>query len=512
MKILPISHLSMQGRNLALKRSLMAILISLAVILISIISGAAIAQFGLSAAIVVIGVFGGLVCFFLPLRYLLVLTVLSAYLLMGQLIYFARIEKALWIPFLFGLILLVRLPADLMRRNRENPWQTSFDPQLSPALRMLIGTYFSTVIASTLINQNGVMQIIITSKEYFFLWGIFFVIGAGLINEKQLKTLWRLSPWLVVLQFPLVLYQRFVIAPKRAATKMGAEWDAVVGVFGGDPNGGGASGAMGLFSVFAMVMMLVLLHQGFVKKSHTVLIVLTGVATLALSEVKFAVLLLPIALLVAFRKDFFSKPIAALSAVIVGGVLTVGLLAVYQAQYSNEAVERSGSGYFDRNITAATDAQFINYRTGEIGRVAAITFWAEQQSNPVGVLIGAGMGASRKGDLATGEAAKRWEFNIARSSLAILLWETGLLGTCAFLLIFFSAFLYALRLERSPHVPSDDKPYLIACSAGLIMLGLELPYNTDIFYSPQMQILFFLILGQLALSGGKLKIVSRNSK
>jgi hypothetical protein len=316
--------------------------------------------------------------------------------------------------------------------------------------------------------------------------------------------IWTLLPWLLPLQLPLIFYQRFVVAARRAVMHMGAEWDAVVGAFGGDPDGGGASGAMGIFVVFAITLAVTRWRQGSYKGAHCLIIVASGLITLLLGEVKFAVLLLPISIAVAFRREFLARPVAAFGGLLIAGAMAALLLLSYQAQFSSAAVERSEAGYFERNFKADSDGQFINYRTGDIGRVAAIRFWNAQQTGAVETLIGQGLGSSRKGDLAVGEAAKRWPFNIARHSLAILLWETGLLGTSVFILMLAAAYFYAHKIASDPRTVAEDKPVLLACGAGLVLLVLELPYNTDIFYSPQIQILLMLILGQIALSGGKL--------
>ncbi|NTV70818.1 MAG: hypothetical protein HGA71_11805 [Azonexaceae bacterium] len=483
---------------------LMPILGGIGLFLFAAFAGLAVGMFGVQAGAAFAALIIGAVAFFLPLRYLVAMTVIVAFVVMGQLIYFARIEKASWLPFLLGLLLLVRLPGELMHRNFRSPWQLPFAPMQSKAVTVILFSYLITLVATTLINRNGPLQVFVSSKEYLFLWGLYFVIAAGLVAPSLIARIWSLLPWLLPLQLPLVLYQRFVVAARRAVLRMGAEWDAVVGAFGGDPDGGGASGAMGIFIVFAITLSVARWRQGTLKGSHCIVIVGSGLVTLLLAEVKFAVLLLPIAFAVAFRREFSLRPVAALASLIVTGTVTALVLFSYQAQFSNDAIERSNSGYFERNFSAATDNRFINHQTGEIGRVAAITFWAGQQYGPVEFLIGHGLGSSRKGDLVTGEAAKRWMFNIARSSLAILLWETGLLGTFIFTTMLLAAYSRAHKISCSPLIPESERSVLLACGAGLIILLLELPYNTDIFYAPQIQILMMLMLGQLAVSGGRL--------
>jgi hypothetical protein len=467
-------------------------------------SGLAVAYFGVIAVALVVGMLMGLISLFIPLRHFIVLLIVSAFLIMGQLMYFAGIAKAFWIPFLLGLVLLIRLPAELMRRNERDRWQAPFRPAQSLLVTLLIGAYFATLVATTLINLNPPLQILVSGKEYFFLWGLYFVIAAGLVSPSLLAQIWRWLPWLLVLQLPMVLYQRFVVASRRSVEKIGAAWDAVVGAFGGDPNGGGMSGAMGIFVVFAVTLAVTRWRQGSLRTSHCALLVLSGLAAVLLAEVKFAVLMLPIAIGAAFLRDFFARPLAALGALAAAAVLAGSLLFAYKLQYWN-AYQQARHGGYENVFTNSADPDFINMRTGEMGRVAALTFWASRQADVVRLLIGHGMGASRKGEMVTGAAAKPWPFNIARSSLAILLWETGLIGTAVFIGLFGAGFLRSYQLAQHDRVPATEKPVLLACGAGLVILLLELPYNTDALYAPQIQLLLVLIFGQIAVSGGRLR-------
>lgn len=483
------------------------ILAGVGLTLLAVISGMAVAVFGIQAAVFLTVLVLGAASLFFPLRYIVVILFIVGFVVMGQLIYFARIDKAAWLPFLLGLLLYVRLPGELMHRNLRNPAHTSYQPVQSNAVVGFLVLYFSTVVATTLINQSAPLQVFISSKEYLFLWGLYFVISTGLIAPELMTRIWNLLPWLLPLQLPLIFYQRFYVATQRADIRLGAEWDAVVGAFGGNPDGGGSSGAMGIFVVIAMTLALARWRQGSFKGTHCCIILASGLTALLLAEVKFAVLLLPISIAVAFRREFLARPVAAFFALIAAGLIAALILFSYKAQFSNESIERSTGNYFEHIYKASTDDRFINLQTGEIGRVAAIRFWADQQTGGVGTLIGEGMGASRKGSMVVGPAAKRWMFNIARSSLAILLWETGLLGTAAFILMLVAAYFYAHKIAGDPRTLPEERPILLTCCAGLVLLLLELPYNTDIFYAPQIQILMMLFLGQVSVSGGRLAAI-----
>ncbi|HEY0846539.1 MAG TPA: hypothetical protein VGE12_14305 [Noviherbaspirillum sp.] len=475
----------------------------IAALLFAAASGAGVAIFEATGVAVVLGIAVGAVSLFMPLQRLIALLLLAAFLLMGQLLYFARIKEALWIPFLLGLVLLMRYPAELIRRSSRKSMQPSIMPAQSPAVSLLLAAYFAIVIGGTLIHLNSPMQIFVSAKEYFFLWGLYLVIAAGLVSPGMLQRIWHLLPWLLPLQVPLVLYQRFVVADRRAVENLGAKWDAVVGAFGGNPDSGGSSGAMGLFVVFAITLVITRWREGQVRTAHCAVIVLSGLAAILLAEVKFAVFILPVAIAVASSREFVTRPMAAVAWTVVAASLAGGLFLAYKAQYSNAYQDAKHGGYMESVFSASADPDFINLSTREIGRTAAIKFWATQQTHSVDMLVGHGMGASRKGSMVTGDVAARWPFHIARSALAILLWETGILGTAAFIFALVAAGVRARRLAVSKTIPRTEQSVLAACAAGLVMLIFELPYNTDMFYSPQIQILLMLMLGQIAVSGGR---------
>lgn len=481
-------------------------LVLVLVLFFAMFGGLLVALFGMPAAALVVVMIGGVVAFMLPLRHVVGLMVVTAFLVVGQLLYFARIEKSFWIPFLFGFLLLLRLPAELMRRKLTDPLQAPFRPHLSGWIIGCLVVYFAALIGSTLINLNPPFQVLLSAREYFFIWGLYAVLASGLINPDLLVRAWRWLPWLLPLQLPLVLYQRFVVAARRSVVSLGggSPWDAVVGAFGGDPNGGGASGSMGLFVVFAMALVTMRWRKGELRLGHWALIMVSGLAALVLAEVKFAVLMLPIVMVFSFRRELTSRPIAAIGILVVMFGLTGAMFGLYKYQYSNNYVERHYGGYSDEVLKGAFDTTALGGARAEMSRAAAITFWYAQQNSVVDALIGHGMGATRKGATAVGEVAAKYPFIVARSTLAVLLWECGLIGCLALVAALAGAYFLAYRLSSDERLASSEQHLLVVVSAGIMLTVAELPYNTDLLYTAQMQILLMLLLAQVACSAGKL--------
>lgn len=476
-------------------------------LLMGLLGGLATAFYGKFAvlffSVLVLGSFALIV----PVRGLVYALYVVSFLVAGQLIYFARIDKALWFPFLIGAVLLIRFPFDLMRHSGLPEAKSAQAPALFTGVKIALIVYFLTLIASTAINQIPPLQLLVSGKEYFFLWAVLLVFAFGLVGGNTIQKIWFALPWLMPLQIPFVLYQRFVVAPSRAVRRMGAEWDAIVGAFGGDPEGGGSSGAMGLFCVIAITLVISRWRRGLIPAFQAVVLILSGLVALALGEVKFAVMLLPLAFLVLYSRNIMKKPVEGILAIGLAFVLSASVLLAYKTQFSNDGEKQSVSEYLSSVLSSrSNDGDFINFRTGEVGRVASIKFWWKQHSmnEPDKLLIGHGAGASRIGDLVVGEAARKWSFNIARSALVILLWEVGLIGACAFLAMLVFAFVRAYLLSNDPRLTPKQQATCASMAVAFMVFLAGAPYNTDLMFAHQIQLLLMLCLGYLAQLNGLL--------
>jgi hypothetical protein len=180
--------------------------------LFAVLAGAGTALAGPLAAAVFSALILGLVAMFMPLHGLVAGLVIATFLITGQMIYFGRIDKALWFPFVLGALMWVRYPLDhiLGRVTAVNA-----TPQTPGLVKVLIGLYFATLVASTAFNLIAPLQLFVSIKEYAFLWSLYVVLAAGLIRPEFVTRIWTALPWIMPLQIPVLLFQRFVIAPTR---------------------------------------------------------------------------------------------------------------------------------------------------------------------------------------------------------------------------------------------------------------------------------------------------------
>lgn len=407
----------------------------------------------------------------------------------------ARIPKIFWVPYLLGLFLFAKA---LVKKKTEPlsiapPRETHF-----PQGGWLAIIFIATVSFSTVLAQPDFFQLALGSRDYLWLWGFLAVVAIKDIPIRTVSKWFRILPWVVVLQTPLTIYQHFfVIGSTRLTTH-----DAVVGLFGGNPEGGGASGAMGFFSLLVALYAVARTKNGCMSKWMAFSVITCALISIGLAEVKFVAISAPIIAIAFFGLRQLIKSAVAFLWVIT--FVVTGPLILYGYWKAFEAPGAKGFGSFDKYIEVIvernTDDRQIDYLTGEMGRVTALKFWATKNNaaaDPVTFTLGHGIGASRIGMFA-GEVAKKYPFNIARSSLAVFLWETGVLGTFCIFLFLLSAYFAARRsIATDISLDKESKSALQLASGIFAVAILTLPYNTDLIGTPQFQVLVVLGVASL---------------
>ncbi len=468
------------------------------VVFTSVVSGALTALVGAKAVGIILGaMFGGLAFLFLSLDSIFICQAVLIYLVVGQLQYFAHVQKAFWIPYLIGALLFVIMPLAMMGKKAAKSKSSALSCEIALIL------FFAFLLSSTVVNGTGLLLAMLTISKYIFLWSFYIFIASGLVTLPTVEQFWRWLPWLVPLQLPVVVYQRFVVATNRIGTRLGgSSWDAIVGLFGGDPDHAGANGALGMFIVFGVVLAVSQWRTGAFGLWRVLFIGLTGLASIALAEVKFAILMLPVSVALLYRRELFQRPVRTLIILVFAFATAFLVLVAYQAQFTSAQTKegRSLGAYVDTAISRQTEAD-VNMQTGEMGRGAAIKFWWRSHGleAPVQFVLGHGVGAAFVGQMAVGDEARKYPFTLYRSALLVLLWDTGLLGATAFALALVlgsqAAWQTASRIER---VSPPQAGILRAVSAGLLLFLLELPYNTDLMETSSIQFLVIVMLAYVA--------------
>lgn len=477
-------------RSINLASLITTTLVVLVVITLSVFLGlVAVTGWGLIYFLVV-AMMGAALLLFLSDKNLLLLGGLLVYLVVGQLMYFANIGQALWIPYGLGILLFLRLPSAFLK----SPYAAT---KIGVPLNLSMSLYFLVFLLSTVLNETPIFQAIVGGKNLVIFWSYFLLIALFAIPFSTTEKFVRWLLWIAVLQLPFALYQYFFVVPERIHSL--SAWDAIVGSFGGSQMAGGASGTMAYMLLLAVLIAINLNKCGQLNRLLLLGITLIAGGIIFMAEVKVAPLLMTVGLAVVYRKTFVRNPAAA----IVGGMavlaLGFGLLVAYdKTHYADVGQEsRDIPDLLDKTFGYSLDSQFINLETGEMGRNAALMFWWNKGflTDPLKGTLGYGPGASRSSShFSVGEIARKYTFGIDRSAATQLLWELGLAGFLAFVFILLKGAMLALRAANSTNSPASAA-ILEAAASGLFMAILMLPYNRDVLEVPALTFTIMLLLG-----------------
>ena len=422
-----------------------------------------------------------------------------SYLVVGQLVYFAGINSALLIPSAISILLWVIV----IGKFKNSVVLNSRKIKLPLVFPILLFIFF--VVLSAIINHVAVIALIASYKNMLLL-SVYFAISLCFVAVEKIESIIKWLFPITFAQIPFILYQHFIIAPRRVSAARGntaeASWDAVVGSFGGDPLGGGASGSMAFTIISACMLAFALWKRRLITGQKLAgVFIATGIC-LAFSEVKFVVVLFPVGMLILSLPLLIKKPVVALFSMFMISIAMVGLLYLYgTVHYEAAGVAQKDSfeDVLDAAFGYSTDNDLIS-DTGEMSRTGAYTFWWNKGFLPdvVHGFFGYGPGASRsQSTFAVGEIASRYSFAIDRSVGVVLLWDIGLLGFMSYVFIMISSVILAYKTALHTLNPTR-KAILEATSAMLAMLILMVPYSLEILEVPALTFMMMMLLGYTA--------------
>jgi hypothetical protein len=327
----------------------------------------------------------------------------------------------------------------------------------------------------------------------------------------HLRLLWpALALWLAV-QSLVVVWQRFVIAPRRGGD---APWDSVVGLFAGKAFGAGGSGTMALVSLWAAASVALAWRAGLIRLHWALLAVIAALLACALAEVKVAIVLLPLLALWVLWAPGVDMQTAQWSAWnrglgrwtrrilgLGGAIVVAGLLMwAHQQQFTVGGSRESSSSldYAQMAMERNLDQRDVPDEHGQLTRLGALQYWWRHQSmsDLPGALIGHGVGSVRRSSLSPGKLLQGLRFEPARSSAAVLLWETGLLGLLAWVGSSVCWLLVARRMGRT-RTDAQQSVALRSGAAIITLTLLSLVYGADWFEAPHLAVAYLLGVGMV---------------
>lgn len=422
----------------------------------------------------------------------------------GLVQYFTGMQSVLWIPF-FLTLLMVGL---LVMQTRESPLH------LDAQETIILALYFSFLVlagTSTLL-QGGITVAIVAFKNEIALSLVMSCLLLGFCRESQIYRATRYLYWVFYAQVPVMIYQVLLVVPQRVAQRGEEEkWDSVVGTFGGDPMGGGNTAAMGLFCLLIMLLKLSEYKHGMVTFKSMALHIILGFGLCIIGEVKFVILLSPLFLAwvwvsPSYVKDINRINLKTLLMIVASMLVLIGLSIVILAWYYSSAFggepTKSAFSVFIDSLSYIFDPNYI-MTTGELGRFTTFLFWLENNDlwGLSGTLFGYGLNATNSGStVSPGFLNIVYNLILDSTSLSMLLWEIGVIGT----LLFIGLFIYILKvcqpkptlmLEQLDQQDLQLLSFAPAYNVFAIACLVSLPYSQILMITPMLQFLFYVSLG-----------------
>lgn len=378
----------------------------------------------------------------------------------------------------------------------------STDPGLF-RLGLLALIFVLCITASAISAGMGAMDMLIGYKNYFQMWGLLFALALFDYTPKQAYRFIGVMGLIALVQMPLVLHQYFVLVPLRtsvvAAQHFVVAVDVVSGTFGGSINGGGRSNDLAILAAIAIVFFFARWKAGQSSMKATLALSALAFMPMLFSEVKLALVLIPVGMFMLFPDALIRRPFAALAGIVVLVGLLVSLILIYANLPSAESQRSTSVGaYLDEAM--AYNIGDKGYGSSVLNRSTVYRFWWREhllRDDWKGAIFGHGplssspLSASLKETL----ASKRYpNYSIGLTGWSTLLWDTGLLGTMSFLSLLSYAYLLLRRMERRATDP-QALPYLLTARIAMPMFLISLLHNNYIAFDVGFQTMLVLCLG-----------------
>jgi hypothetical protein len=441
-------------------------------------------------SLLAIGAVGGVLLLLVPTTVVLALLLVLSFVVVGLASYYLKLHQSAWVPYALCLFLWIKLPIDALQTRAARRVEIR-----DPPFIYAIYAFIAIAIVSTLVNETALISALVGAKNFIFVWSVALLVATGVVGEKYLRNVWLGLLGVAGLQAPFAILQHFT------QFKAQGNFDAVVGTFGGNPDGGGASGSMAIFVCSSVGLAIALMRAREVPAWVGCSVLVACVVSLLMAEVKVFFLLLPLVLAIVMLREVRRRPLVVVAAGLLAVLVLGAMFSFYKTNYTTQRTEArrlSATDYLDYMFKVDSNPEFVNRFTGEVSRIGAPLIWLRRADDwgPEKPLIGYGMTATRVSQtIGIGQAQRRFGFTLSTSSLTVLLWETGWLGTLAMLLGIGLCALTAWRLSGNQHIPPFHRATLEACAAALAVAAMTLPYNTAFVDGPSLQVFYAFVFG-----------------
>lgn len=418
-------------------------------------------------------------------------------------LYLPNFQQIRWAVALLSMTLVMLAVVTWMFYDKEQAKNTlSGDAKIVVALVItLVVSVFLTLISNSLSLQNSLVGL----KNYFQMFGLLAALTVFQYTPKEAARFMKYIIVLGLLQLPFALHQFIHFVPLRstieAAKLQVVAVDVVAGTFGGSAMGGGRSSTL---AILAAIAILIVLGEVSIKTKSilkAVLYIIVFTVPMLLNEAKLFILLLPIGLLILF-KDYVIKNVVK---AIAFGIVLLGFLASISAVYSVLPGAKSQNVIsFEKYLE-----QNISYNFGDRGygglllnRTTVYPFWWNQnieQGKLVNVVFGHGPGSTNASSVIAKKtlANTRYRgYGIGLTGISALLWEVGLFGTLAVLILLFRAYILGGKLEKMWR-GTQYWPYIKSAQVAIAFFAISMLHNNYFVSDISFQALLVLFVGYL---------------
>ncbi|MEO5573974.1 MAG: hypothetical protein ABIR48_05780 [Gammaproteobacteria bacterium] len=449
-------------------------------------------------SVLVAGTLGGIILVSQPIALLWALLCMTL-VVAGIVLYFIPTLANIWWA-TYGMAAMLFVPAILSGLSSD---KTHLNPGLSPTVSAAL-IFLGVGLFSTFINRSPVWEVTLALKSIVLFAGLWAALALLPISKDTMKR-WLIGFVMIgLIQWLPAIYQYFFVRVDRLIKGLGTieASDSVVGTFGGTPDSGGLSPVLAAFLIILMTVLLALHRDKLLATRKLFLAIPLLFIPLLLMEVKIIVVYIPLCAFILYKDIFWKRPLAFISGTLLSMLLLVGIIFSYQAMHWSAA----GSN-IEKSLEAMVSYSFVKHLSpedrakGMMTRREVVDFWWEKHDfdDPVKMILGHGLGASRTQGLGTGHiAAKYAPKAIDFTALSLLLWDTGLLGVAAVFTLIISAFRSAKRLSISIRLTPWEKSLARGLHASIPIFLLSIIYQADIFYAAPMAFILMTVLGLLA--------------
>lgn len=458
--------------------------------------GAVIPILGLAGALVGLGLM-------LAQRVLFLVTVLFALIVSGLAEFYLGIGQANWVASGLALALggaaLLAIPRTRVRVGSQH--QASVMP--------LVLAYLAFLVLASIVNGISLTQLVVGLRNYVPFVGV--LLACRYVADEALM---RRIPFVIVLigflQLPFALHQALFVAPLRqySLTAVGGGAESIVGTFGGDPFGGGYTGEMAVFVLFASCIALAVPAAGAAQRWIFRFMPIFAVWCVALAETKIVFVLAPFVVALVFLEEARRSPIRFISILLACAALLGALAVVYSVKYWS-AADRE----FLHAFTYSFDPNFMvdSYHRGRVG---ALVHWWDQnvmKLDPLRALVGYGVASTLEASrvLGEGNAVRMFGLGLDAHAANKLLWDAGLLGLGLFCWVIGRTAWSAHKLVSVQALSDVEVGMLRVARGAMFAFAVMLPYQVAMVGGAPMQLLFWLLVGYVEYCRRKLDSVVR---